>query len=70
MLRYETLSDALVRQMAREKQEGTFARVGVDDRQVIRRRRVEADEATIWRPPFVHDVDKILHCPYYNRYID
>ena len=70
MLRYETLSDALVRQMAREKQEGTFARVGVDDRQVIRRRRVEADEATIWRPPFVHDVDKFLHCPYYNRYIE
>lgn len=37
---------------------------------VIRRREVSGDHGSVWRPPFVHDVDKIIHCPYYNRYAD
>ena len=28
------------------------------------------DRATALRPPFVRDADKILHCPFYNRYAD
>ena len=33
-------------------------------------RRVDAprDRATLWRPAFVRDVEKIIHLPAYNRY--
>ncbi len=34
------------------------------------RRNNEHDVANIWRPAFVRDIEKILHCPYYNRYTD
>ncbi len=33
-------------------------------------RRKSQDKATLWRPAFVRDAEKILHCPYYNRYGD
>ncbi len=28
------------------------------------------DRSTVLRPPFIRDVDKILNCPFYNRYAD
>ncbi len=34
------------------------------------RRDPTRDKANLWRPAFVRDVEKILHCPYYNRYSD
>ena len=34
------------------------------------RRKPEHDRANLWRPAFVRDAEKILHCPYYNRYGD
>lgn len=34
------------------------------------RRRNDHDKANLWRPAFVRDCEKILHCPYYNRYSD
>ena len=66
----ETVSAELSHRMELEKATGTFAKVGFDDRNTVRRHSVPKDEATIWRPAFVHDIDKILHCPYYNRYAD
>ena len=70
MLRYETLSESLCNQIDQEKATGTFTKIGFDDRQVIRRKTIPTDRSTVWRPAFVHDIDKILHCPYYNRYSD
>lgn len=70
MPKYEALSESLSRQIAQENQTGTFVRTGFDDSMAIRRRASETDQATVWRPAFIHDVDKILHCPYYNRYTD
>ena len=70
MPKYETLSTALANQIEQENATGTYAKRGFDDRMVIRRKTVSRDNATLWRPPFVHDVDKIIHCPYYNRYAD
>lgn len=70
MLKYEALSDDLVARMEREKNTGTFARVGCDNHRALRRNAVASDSASIWRPTFVHDIDKILHCPYYSRYAD
>ena len=34
------------------------------------RRDIKRDKASLIRPPFVRDIDKIMHCPYYNRYAD
>ncbi len=70
MLNYEMLSPALSRQIEQERENGTFARTGFDNHGVIRRKTVASDNATVWRPPFVHDIDKIIHCPFYSRYAD
>ena len=34
------------------------------------RRSPNHDKANLWRPAYVRDAEKILHCPYYNRYGD
>lgn len=70
MPNYECLSTELTHRLEWEKANGTYQKVGFDDRKIIRRHTVGADRATIWRPAFVHDIDKIIHCPYYNRYSD
>ena len=59
-----------MKRMEYEKATLTYRRVGFRDSGIIRRHTVPKDEATVWRPAFVHDIDKILHCPYYNRYAD
>ena len=35
-----------------------------------RRRDSERDRPTAWRTAFLRDIDKIMHCPFYNRYAD
>ncbi len=70
MPNYETLSSDLSRRIAQDRLAGSCPRVGVSDSDILRRRSVSGDRATIWRPAFVHDIDKIIHCPYYNRYSD
>ena len=34
------------------------------------RRDLSRDKATVLRPAFVRDIEKIMNCPYYNRYTD
>ncbi len=70
MLNMEVLSDSLTRRMEEEKQSGGFKDFSFNDAQVIRRKSISSDAPSIWRPTFVHDIDKIMHCPYYNRYAD
>ena len=69
-LKYESLSDALSRRIEAEKRTGSYERMGFDNSMITRRNSLKKDSGSIWRPPFVHDIDKILHCPYYNRYTD
>ena len=70
MPKYEILSQELSEKIACAKQTGRFIDVSFPDRDVIRRQNLAKDTATVWRPTFVHDIDKIMHCPYYNRYTD
>ena len=70
MLQYESLSEQLTVRMTEESKNGTYARVGFPNEKALRRREGADDNASIWRPAFVKDIDKILHCPYYNRYTD
>lgn len=69
MAKFEELSETLVQRMESENRSETYLRVGFDDSGVIRR-DPSADAPTIWRPAFIQDIDKIMHCPYYNRYTD
>ena len=34
------------------------------------RRDPTHDVANLWRPAYIRDAEKIMHCPYYNRYTD
>ena len=70
MPKYEELSPALARRMEQDRQTGNYPHMGFDSRSILRRQIVSKDRGSIWRPPFVHDIDKIMHCPYYNRYTD
>lgn len=70
MLKYEVLSEEISTKIREDRRNGTSPQVGCDHSQVIRRRESDRDKGSVWRPAFVHDIDKILHCPYYNRYTD
>lgn len=70
MPKYEVLSKEISDKIEAAKKTGKYIDMSFDDQNVIRRRNVAKDNATVWRPTFVHDIDKIIHCPYYNRYTD
>jgi len=70
MPKFETLSRELTAEIRAAQTTGTYPKVAFDDNAVIRRQNLAKDTATVWRPTFVHDIDKIMHCPYYNRYTD
>lgn len=69
-LKYETLSDSLSKQLEKDFAASVLTEGAVKDSDIIRRNTYTKDNASIWRPPFVHDIEKILHCPFYNRYAD
>ena len=70
MPKYEVLSREVAEEIKKARQGGFVSPMAFDDEKVLRRRDLTKDVATIWRPTFVHDIDKILHCPFYNRYTD
>ncbi len=69
MLQYETLSAQTEQKMVKDRLDGTWPPYAFDEQQVTRRDAAH-DRATVLRTAFVRDVDKILHCPFYNRYAD
>ena len=70
MPNYEILSTEMTNRIETDRAKGSRPAVGFADSDVLRRRQVAGDQPSIWRPAFVHDIDKILHCPFYNRYAD
>ena len=70
MPKYEVLSKELSEQIQLDRANHTSPAVAFSDGDVIRRRNLVKDKGSVWRPTFVHDIDKIMHCPYYNRYTD
>ena len=70
MLHLEELSPQLNARMERENRDRTYPHLAFDNQNVLRRRSLSRDISSIWRPAFGHDIDKILNCPYYNRYAD
>ena len=70
MPKYEVLSAEMTQQIQSDRDNRTFPAVAFPDGDVVRRRNLVKDKGSVWRPTFVHDIDKIMHCPYYNRYTD
>ena len=70
VLNYETLSEPLSRQIEQDLAAIKLTEGATTNQEIIRRNSYDKDNASVWRPPFVHDIDKIMHCPYYNRYAD
>ena len=68
-MKYDKLSIELVRRMEKENRAHSYQTLAFRDEDAIRR-DPSRDRASIWRPTFVRDVDKILHSPFYNRYSD
>jgi len=69
MLNYQSLSAELTKQILADRKNGTLPMVGFDETNTIRRNN-QRDKANVIRTAFVRDIDKIMHCPYYNRYAD
>lgn len=70
MPKYEVLSAEMTERIQSDRDNNTFPAVAFPNADVIRRRNLMKDKGSVWRPTFVHDIDKIMHCPYYNRYTD
>lgn len=67
---YENLSNELTKRIAEEKKSSGFLKVACLNDAAIRRKNNPHDDGTVWRPAFVRDTDKIMNCPFYNRYAD
>lgn len=70
MPKFEVLSKEISEIINLENRMGRYTDVSFNNDDVVRRNNIAKDSATLWRPTFVHDIDKIMHCPYYNRYTD
>ncbi len=68
-MKYEKLSKETEKRIIEAGQKGEKSPYAFSDENVIRR-NPEIDHASVLRPAFVRDIDKIIHCPYYNRYAD
>ena len=69
MVHYEELTENLIKRIQKERDDNSFENVAFDEKNVLRR-KTDHDNASLLRPAFIRDVDKILNCPYYNRYSD
>ncbi|MBQ7964505.1 MAG: HD domain-containing protein [Ruminococcus sp.] len=68
-LRYDKLSKGLQAEIIRNRNKGWVNPYRCNDCDIMRRND-EHDKASLWRPAYVRDIEKILHLPYYNRYAD
>ncbi len=69
MLKYENLSPEISEQMTKDRANHTLPQFAFQEDNVVRR-NPDRDKASLLRTPFIRDIDKIMHCPYYNRYAD
>ncbi len=69
MPKYEILSNELTERIEYDREKSAFSSFAFNDKNAIRRNE-ELDKPSLLRSPFIRDCDKIIHCPYYNRYAD
>lgn len=69
MVKYDNLTEDLICRIEKDRREHVANPYAFRDEDVIRRREGH-DKASLWRPAFVRDVEKIMHIPFFNRYMD
>ncbi len=69
LLKYKNLSAEKENQILNDLKNNTRPSLAFDESAVLRR-DMNHDKSTLIRSPFIRDIDKIMHCPYYNRYAD
>ena len=69
-LTYRTLSAELTERIREDREAGVKNKYRCSPSAAVRRRNDQKDTASIWRPAFVRDCEKIMHLPFYNRYTD
>ncbi|MDD5949728.1 MAG: HD domain-containing protein [Lachnospiraceae bacterium] len=67
--RYHKIPLEIQEQIRKDRQEHKENPYAFRDENVMRR-NPNRDKASLWRPAFVRDVEKIMNIPYYNRYSD
>lgn len=70
MLKYEQLSPEITEKIESDRANNTLPQLAFDENKTLRRVINEKDKANVIRTPFIRDIDKIMHCPFYNRYAD
>lgn len=65
---YLILEPEIEQQIQENRRTGTLNPYAFDDANVVRRFDLKNDRATLVRPAFVRDVEKIVNVPAYNRY--
>jgi len=68
-MNYKRLSAKTEKRIREDIENNTVLSLAFDEKNVIRRNS-QRDNADIIRTAFIRDTDKIIHCPYYNRYAD
>ena len=68
-MNYEKLSDRISEQIINDRRNDNLSAFGFNEENALRRDN-ERDKATAIRTAFIRDTDKIIHCPYFNRYAD
>lgn len=66
---YHNLSEDIQKQIEYDRKNHISNPFAFSDENVVRKYG-NHDTATLWRPAFVRDIEKILHNPYYARYSD
>ena len=67
---YRALDPAVEAAIRADRAAGRAHPLRFDDARVTRREPNPHDEATLTRPAFARDIEKILNIPAYNRYAD
>ena len=70
MSNYNVLSLETTKKIEQMQAIGKPSEFAFKNEDVTRRNTIAKDTPSIWRPAFAQDIDKIMHCPYYNRYTD
>lgn len=64
----DTLSEGLLQRMQEDRASGWRCPYRASNEDALRREDRSGDRASLWRPAYMRDVEKILYTPAYNRY--
>lgn len=67
---YLTLDPLVEEAIRNDRVTGALSPWRTSDEAVVRREDLPHDQATLTRPAFVRDIEKVLNIPAYNRYAD